>query len=196
MLILTLKKNIFEIIKMVLMIIFFHLIFSCNNSSETKQIVNSDSSSKQISAKTELNNLFSMEDAERILGEKVIFSDSSTNYANGVLRYQWSYRGIVEGKLKKYNKREANIYGLIELYDKLPDAERKYTSIKTANEYHGIEVLEDLGDEAYFHTDTVNFYFVMVRKGKYVFNMKVSKITDKTSVLEFNSVARRMTSQL
>ena len=179
-----------------LIFLFLQIIFSCNNSSETKQLVNSDTASEQSARTTELDKLFSKEDAEKILGEKVIFTDSSSKYESGVLRYQWSYRGIDEKGIEKQNKREANIYGLIELYDQLPDAVKKYSSIKSANEYHGIKVLEDLGDEAYFHTDNENFYFIMVRKGKYVFNMKVSKITDKTSLDEFNSVARRMTSQL
>jgi len=70
----------------------------------------------------------------------------------------------------------------------------KYHDIKTANEDHeGITTLTDLGDEAYFHTDSENFYFIMVRKGVIVFNMKVNKITSLTSRDEFNNVAQVIT---
>ncbi len=64
-----------------------------------------------------------------------------------------------------------------------------------ANEDHGISVM-DLGDESYFHTDSVNFYFIMVRKNRKVFNMKVNKITSFTSPEQFKLVARKITDAL
>ncbi|MGV8093724.1 MAG: hypothetical protein AB2L24_17840, partial [Mangrovibacterium sp.] len=72
-----------------------------------------------------------------------------------------------------------------------------YASIKTANEGHeGIKILDDIGDEAYFHSDGENFYFILVRKGEKVLRMKVSKITGKTSLNQFNLIARNITASL
>ena len=62
-----------------------------------------------------------------------------------------------------------------------------------ANKPNGIEIIHNLGDEAYFHSAKVHFYFIMVRKGKNVFNIKVNKITSSTSLKEFNKIANRIT---
>ena len=57
-------------------------------------------------------------------------------------------------------------------------------------------MIHDLGDEAYFHSDGENFYFILVRKGLKMIRMKVNKITSNTSVAEFNRVARKITEAL
>jgi hypothetical protein len=59
-----------------------------------------------------------------------------------------------------------------------------------------LKTLNDRGDEAYFHSDNKNFYFVMVRNGAAVFNLKVNKITANTSLVNFNRVAAEITSAL
>ena len=75
-------------------------------------------------------------------------------------------------------------------------AVRFYTSIKKASENHGIKVLHDMGDEAYFHTDNQNFYFIMVRKGGNLFRMKVNKITKTTSLDAFYEIAKNISSEM
>jgi hypothetical protein len=134
--------------------------------------------------------LFSLPDAEKILGEPARLSDSSTATGATAAVFRCSYTSINNDPK---SGKTGVVYFLLEDYNDAGAAQKKYISIKTANEDHGIQTLEGLGNEAYFHTDNQNFYFIMVRKGKKVFNMKVNKITSNTSLPEFNVVAKKIT---
>ena len=141
-----------------------------------------------------LNKLFTLSDAEKILGEQASLTDSSTTIKGNILTYSCAY--LANAKDSKSGK-IGSIYFLFEKYDEISSAKKEYSSIKAANENHeGVKVLHDIGDEAYFHSDGQNFYFIMVRKGQNVFNMKVNKITSKTSLDEFNLIAKNITNAL
>ena len=134
--------------------------------------------------------LIALGDATAILGEACHLADSSTTRAGAVQRRQLTYTADAD---EAGTGRRGNLYVMIEDYDAVTAAREKYASIKTANEDHeGIEVLDDLGDEAYFHSDGENFLFIMVRKGTMVFNMKVNKLTRSTSREAFIGLARRI----
>ena len=115
-----------------------------------------------------LSDLFTLPDAEKILGEPAHLADSSTAHREDALVYQCSYKANSEDVK---SKKTGVVYFLVEQYNKVSSAQKKYSFIKTANENHGIKVLNDLGDEAYFHTDGENFYFIMARKRERDFNM-------------------------
>jgi hypothetical protein len=138
-------------------------------------------------------NLLLLPDAEKILGEKGQLSNSSTKTTSEVTTYRCAY--TANSKEQKKGK-TGNVYFLFENYNQVDSARKKYSFIKTANEKHGIKVIDNLGDEAYFHTDKENFYFIMVRKGNKVYNMKVNKITSTTSLVEFNLIAKKITEAL
>jgi hypothetical protein len=140
-----------------------------------------------------LDNLVTVDDVEKIMGEPLHLSDSTTKHAADATTYQCAYKANAEDPK---SKKTGAIYFLFEEYDQVSSAQKKYSFIKTANQNHGIKTLHDLGDEAYFHTDSENFYFVMVRKGARVFNMKVNKITSTTSLDEFNRIAKNITDNL
>lgn len=135
--------------------------------------------------------LFQLMDAEKILGEPAHLEDSSGKMKNGVYHFLSSYKAFNQKK-----KIRGVIYFLIEKYQSDTAAHSKYSFIKKANEDHGIETIKDLGDEAYFHTDKKNFYFIMVRKGSQVFNLKVNKLTEYTSLEDFYEVAHEITDKL
>lgn len=137
-------------------------------------------------------NLLILADAEMILGEPAHLSDSSTSASGEALFYHCAYTAnSKDGKSGKTGV----VYFLFEIYNDVAPAQKKYTTIMKANEDHGISVME-LGDESYFHTDSVNFYFIMVRKNNKVFNMKVNKITSFTSIQQFKLVAKKITDAL
>lgn len=140
-----------------------------------------------------LSELFTLNDAEKILGQKAHLIDSSTTDQKDAIRYQNSYKGNFVDSI---SKKTGAVYFLLEHYKQLSAAKERYSYIKKANEKSGIKVLNDLGDEAYFHTDDENFYFIMVRKDARVFNMKVNKITSLTSLDDFNKVARQIVNDL
>jgi hypothetical protein len=133
--------------------------------------------------------LLTLADAEKIMGEKLHLIENSTKRDKGISTYLCGYQANT--KDIKSGKTGA-IYFLLDQFDQVSAAKKKYAETKTANEHNGIKTLNDLGDEAYFHTDNQNFYFIMVRKGTKVFNIKVNKITHTTSLENFNQVARKI----
>ncbi|MCU7549987.1 hypothetical protein OCK74_12715 [Chitinophagaceae bacterium LB-8] len=141
-----------------------------------------------------LRNLFTLPDAERILGEKAHLSDSALTIKEDTLAYKCAYTA---NATDQKTGKTGNIYFMVEQFAKVSIAQYIYSSIKRANENHeGVKVLHDLGDEAYFHSDRQNFYFILVRKGEKLLRMKVNKTTSATSLDEFNSIARNITAVL
>ena len=139
-------------------------------------------------------NLFTESDAEKILGEQAQLTDSSTTLKEDTLEYRCAY--TANAKDQKTGKTGV-VYFLFEQYAKVSIAKKVYSSIKTANENHeGVKVLHDMGDEAYFHSDGQNFYFILVRKGEKMLRMKVNKTTSTTSLNEFNLIAKNITAAL
>ena len=137
---------------------------------------------------------FSKSDAEKILGEPANLSDSSAAIKKDTFEIKTTYTANVkDSKTGKIG----NIYFMIEEYNEVAAAKNAYNIIKVANANHqGVKVLQGIGDEAYFHSDGSNFYFVLVRKEKIMFRMKVNKITSHTSLDAFNMVAKKITDNL
>jgi hypothetical protein len=135
--------------------------------------------------------LFSRDDAEKVTGEPMYPTGGSTQLEGGALNYRYAY--TAHSKINETERRSA-LYFLLRHYGHPGSAEVKYHATKSANEGLGIETLDGLGDEAYFHTDSENFYFIMVRKGNKLFNLKVNKITASTSLEEFHALAKKIAS--
>jgi hypothetical protein len=137
--------------------------------------------------------LFTLEDAEKILGEPATLEDSSTSNGKNGDVYQSSYKALSE---EASTKKTGIVYFLVTKFANEDFAKRDYSSIKTANQHNGIEELNNLGNEAYFHTDNENFYYIMVRKGLYGFRIKVNKITGNTSKDAFMKTAEKITAMI
>ena len=137
--------------------------------------------------------LFTLEDAEKIMGEPAALADSSTSGGKTGDVYQSWYKALSE---EASTHKIANVYFLVNKFANESMSKTDYASIKTANQHNGIEELQNLGDEAYFHTDNENFYYIMVRKGVYGFRIKVSKITSKTSKDWLMRIAEKITAEL
>lgn len=132
--------------------------------------------------------LFTLRDAEKILGEKARLADSLSSENDKRFMFLSEYLAI--SKDPKSGK-TGSVYFTYEKFKELSIARKKYFFIKKANEKHeGIKTLEGIGDEAYYHSDGENFHFIMVRKDKVVFNMKVNKTTSHTSLEAFMEVTR------
>lgn len=136
------------------------------------------------------SDLLTLTDAEKILGEKAHLTDSTLNHKNNVSVYHCSY--TADSPDSKSGKTGA-VYFMMEDYSDTESAKKTYSGIMESNRKNGITELNDLGDEAYFHTDNQNFYFILVRKSNRMFRMKVNKITSVTSLDNFNSVAGKIT---
>lgn len=180
-----------------LLFISVSLFSSCSHSSKLSlkpdEIKSDSDTTKAENTSKPLNELFTIKDAEKILGEPAHLLDSSTSIVTNVTRFQSAYKANIEDP---ESRKTGAIYLLFEDYSTVDAANEKYDFTKTANQDHGIKTLENLGDEAYFHSDNINFYFIMIRKGNKVMNMKVNKITNFTSLDDFNSIAERIAREL
>jgi hypothetical protein len=137
--------------------------------------------------------VLTLPDAVSILGEPAHITDSSWTTEKEIIIYQNAYTANTPDPK---GGKTGVFYFFIEQHPTATSAAKTYSDIKTANENHGIKVLNGLGDEAYFHTDNENFYYIMVRKGNTGFRIKVNKITSTTSLDAFNRVAKEIVEKL
>jgi hypothetical protein len=148
---------------------------------------------EQFARKVNLRTLFTYADAIAILGEPGHLKDSSSFKTKEVFIYKLSF--IAESP-DELSGKTGIIYYMIEEYTKSSTAQKKYAEIYEGNKNHGVKVLTGVGDEAYFHTDNENFYFILARKGARMIRMKVNKVTSKTSLEKFNAVGERIAAAL
>lgn len=134
--------------------------------------------------------VFSAADAEQILGEKAQLIDSLDAVTENIPTYKSAYQALSEDEA---SGKTGVLYFMAEQYPTSVAAHTVYADILQANSGHtGIERLQGLGDEAYFHSDGVNFYFLLVRKGDKLFRMKVNKLTSHTDRAQFTAVAEKV----
>ncbi len=178
------------------------LLWGCGNSNAEKDSQKTEAGRDTIpSTKPSSQNnsffdqvYFSKSDAEKILGEPAFLSDSSSLIKKDTLERKTAYTALSKDQQKD---KPVVIYFMIEQYSQEASAKNAYNAIKVANENHeGVKALHDMGDEAYFHTDSRNFYFILVRKGNIMFRIKVNKITSLTSLNEFNRVSKKISDGL
>jgi hypothetical protein len=136
----------------------------------------------------------SFAEAEKILGSPVELITNSWNFADGETKFDCHYRSI---KKDEASGREINLFFRLEESADESQAKKIYETIWNSNKNHqGIEILSGIGDEAYSHSDRQNFYFVMVRKGKFTIRLKVNKTADTTSFDELKAFAKKTVEQI
>jgi hypothetical protein len=166
---------------MVILLVFAGITPGCTQSDS--------SAGRTKHSQNDLIKLISLSDAEKILGEPAQLTDSSVTSKADAVVYEGAYKATGKDTTLKIRA----LYFVIEQYNNSSPAEKRYSFIKTANADHeGIRVLKDVGDEAYFHSDGENFCFIMARKGGLLLTLKVNKLSSKTSIDQFHSIARRI----
>jgi hypothetical protein len=139
-------------------------------------------------------NIFTESDAEKILGEPVNLTEDSTAVKKDTFEYRSTY--TAKNKDQRSGKTGA-IYFIIEKYSTASAAHNSYEFIRKLNEKHeGVKILAGFKDEAYFHSDGENFYFILARKGDKMFRIKVNKLTSTTSLEAFNVISKKIADRL
>jgi hypothetical protein len=144
-------------------------------------------------ADADVQAIFSQAQAEKILGEPARLSDSSTSTIADTTIFQSTYTA---NTADKKTGKTGNIYFMYEQYNDASTAHGLLAYYKTANEKNGAETVTGIGDEAWFHTDKQNFYFLMARKGNKMIRMKVNKITANTSLDGFYAIAKEVVERI
>jgi len=156
---------------------------------------------------TYVRDLFTLSDAEKILGEPAHLVDSvstmsgvasKTSVNDSVLhikRTASSYRCAYEANAKdKKTGRTGKVYFLIEQYPNISSAVTVYSYYKRSNETHpGFKEFHDLADEGWTGNSPVSVY---MRKGNKIVGVKVNKMTNNTSTDGFNQVVKNIAGAL
>ena len=167
---------------------------SCHNQLRQRTDTSDSFILKRSKWLIESTKLFSQSDAEMILGEAAHLTDSSTILASDTLTLRAAYSADTKDQ---ETGKTGNIYYLFEQFAKQSIAKKIYTGFRISNANHpGFKILQDLGDEAYYHSDNENFALIIVRKGEKLLRMKVNKLTSKTSLNNFTAIAKKLTNSL
>jgi len=152
---------------------------------------------------TDPRNLFTLTDAEKILGEPSHLSDSGW-YAPGAGRENSPKDSVLPLKKLASSWRcayETNaidnktgktgiIYFHVEEYPNVSSASAVYSYYKRSNETHaGFKELYGYGDEGWYGNSPL---FVYVRKANKIWGMKVNRMTSKTSSDGFDQVVKKV----
>ena len=176
----------------------------CNNSHNGVPVVTDTVTNiKAVHPQNSIDpgSLFTLPDAEKILGEEAHLIDSSTKNKGEAVKYVDSISnikkeasaymcGYMANSVDRKTGKTGVVYFVFEQYPQISSAKKVYSFYKNANEnVTGFKELDDVGDEAWFGSNPL---FVYVRKDDKIFVIKVNKMTSKTSSTEFNLVAKKI----
>ena len=112
-------------------------------------------------SKTERNafggHKLTLQEAERILGETCELKESGNESKNGGHKYKSTHIG----------QSSANhaLYFIFESYENELSAKKTFEDFRLSNQsLRGFETIENIGNEAFFHTDKENFGLIIARK--------------------------------
>ena len=156
---------------------------------------------------TDPGNLFTLSDAEKILGEPAHLVDSGFTAA-GAARENSPHDSVLPIKRTASSwacEYEANaedtktgrtgkLFFKIEQYPDISSAMTVYSYYKRSNETHpGFKEFHDIADEGWTGNSPVSVY---MRKGNKISGIKVNKPTSKTSTKGFNEVVKKVAAAL
>ncbi len=150
-------------------------------------------------------NLFTLNDAEKIMGEPAHLIESTSKNKGEYPKYIDSMSmikkdafiyssGYMANSRDEKTGRTGVVYFILEEYADVTSAKSVYSFYKNANKNTiGFKELHDMGDEAWFGESPL---FVYVRKADQIFVIKVNKMTSRTSFKEFNLTAKKIAKTL
>jgi hypothetical protein len=123
-----------------------------------------------------------IQEAERILGEECQLKESGNEAKDGGHRYKSTHIGNSGSSYA--------LYFMFESYTDESVAKKTFDEFKTSNQSaQGFEMISNIGEEAFFHTDKENFGLIIARKDNEMVRLKVNKLSPKTSINELKKVA-------
>jgi len=155
----------------------------------------------------DVRDLFTLSDAEKILGEPAHLVDSAFKAAgagrenspnDSVLHIKktassWGCAYEANAEDEKTG-RTGKVYFIIDEYPDISSAMTVYSYYKRSNETHpGFKEFHDLADEGWTGNSPVSVY---MRKGNNLVGIKVNRPTSKTSTDGFNKVVKNIAAAL
>jgi hypothetical protein len=138
----------------------------------------------------------SFADAEKILGAQVELVTNSWTFTKDITRFDCTYRAVEKDKA---SGKDINLYFSSEQQDST--AEQVHEVFETASRKINepdifVGKLSGIGDEAFLISNPPHFHFMMARKGKNIFRIKLNKAGEGTSLEELKAVVKKIVEQL
>lgn len=128
----------------------------------------------------------SRSDAEMVLGQTAIMIESFTSNKNGVIQSRYTYTATTRDEV---TRKLGKVYCLFERFTGAEECEKAYEGIVESNDgASGFTLLDSIGDEALFHTESSNFALIVARQKK-MLRIKVNKLTSTTSIPELKGLS-------
>ncbi len=133
-------------------------------------------------------------DAEKVLGQTAKLTESSSENKNGVTKFRCTYTAnTIDSKTNK----TGNLYYLLEEFENADSSEKTYSDILKQNENTpGLKKINNIGDQAFLHTDNENFLIIISREDNKILRLKVNKVTSMTSLNELQNISKTITATL
>lgn len=180
------------------------ILIACNNPNNGVSVAtNTAANIKMVDPQSSIHHsdLFTLPDAEKILGEQAHLIDSTVKmkgedpkFVDSMSMFKkdaFTYNcGYMANSRDNKTGRTGVVYFGFEQYPDVSSAKKVYSFYKKTNVTAiGFRELNDLGDEAWFGSSPL---FVYVRKADKIFVIKVNKMTSMTSLSEFNQMAKKI----
>lgn len=128
-----------------------------------------------------------LQEAQQVLGESCLLKEEASSVTDGGHKYTSTYLS------NSSDEKSGNVIALYYSFESYKDeaaASALFKTFKDSNRYaDGFELMDNLGDECFFHSDNQNFYLIVARKGNELVRLKVNKITSRTSSTEMKKIA-------
>jgi hypothetical protein len=129
-------------------------------------------------------------EAEEILGQPATQTEAFTEKKDGAVKHRCTY--TAKASDMKTNA-TGHVFYILEAYESVTSAQKIFTGMMEGNQSApGFKHIKDLGDEAFFHTDQINFHLMIVRKGDKILRLKVNKVTSLTSLEALRKVIKEL----
>ena len=151
---------------------------------------------KGMDEKAEPCKYLSFADAEKILGARVELVTNSWTFTKDTTRLDCTYRAVEKDKA---SGKGINLYFSSEQQDSTAEQVHEVfeSAYRKVNEPElSVGKLSGIGDEAFFISNPPHFHFMMVRKGKIIFRVKLNKAGEGTSLEELKAFAKRIIKEI
>lgn len=169
-------------------------LFGCHQPANSPNIQQRANLTSQKEETIKSNACLAQADAEKILGQPAKLAESSSENKNGIIKFRCTYTAnAIDLKTNK----TGNLYYLLEEFKDADASQKVYDEILEQNEdMPGLKKLDEIGDQAFLHTDNENFLMIISRKRNKVLRLKVNKLTSMTSLSELQNISKTITAAL
>lgn len=124
-------------------------------------------------------------EAEKVLGKPVQLKEKADENRGNTRRYTCTY------SLK--DDTTSNLYYVLEEFADDAAARNDFKNVIDSNAgMPGQQLVHDIGDETFIHSDAKNFCLIMARKGNKIVRVKVNRLTSTTSLPALKAVVNNI----